>query len=97
MQKQMRTCIKLQQFRLGQKSDKVNVFVNPKSGGEHFQFRLQRPFACDEKFRFGMIPLENRERAQTRRHTFFRDQSARLDHSPLAVWRRLSIYEWKLI
>jgi hypothetical protein len=58
---------------------------------------LQGPFTSDEKFRFGIVLLKNRESSQARGDTFFRNQPARLDDSPFAIWRLLSVHEWKII
>ena len=75
----------------------MHVSCNPESGCEHFQFRLKRSLARDKKFSMWMVFLENRERAEARSHTFLRDQTAGLDHSPAAIWRRLSFDEWESI
>src|SRR4029434_1891294 len=95
MQKQMRTRIKLKQFPLREKPNEMYIFKNPQSVGKHLQFRLERSFASDEKFRFGIVFLKNRKSAQARRNTLFRNQPARLYDSPFSVARWLSIHEWK--
>src|SRR6266481_3144994 len=97
MQKQMRTRIKLEQFPLRQKSNKVYVSKNPQSICEHLQFRLERSFAGNEKFRFGIILLENCKSSQARCNAFFRNQPARLHDSPFAIARRLPVHKWKFI
>src|SRR5207244_7853610 len=73
MQKHMRTGIKVQELRLRQKSDEVYIPENAQPSGKHFQFRLQRSFASDKKFRARIVFLKNRKSAQARRNTFLRN------------------------
>src|SRR5262249_4575118 len=97
MQKQMRTRIQIKQLPLGQKSDEMYISKNTQPVGEHLQFWLKRSFAGYEKFRFGIVFLENRKGAQARRNAFFRNQPAGLHDSPFSIARQLSIHEWKFI
>src|SRR6266481_5758451 len=97
MQKQMRSRIKLKQFPLRQKPNEMYVSKDPQSVGKHLQFWLERSFASDEKFRFGIVFLKNRKSAQARRNALFRNQPARLHDSPFSVGRWLSVHEWKFI
>src|SRR4030095_7978103 len=97
MQKQMRTRIKLEEFPLRKKPNKVYVSKNSQSIGEHFQFWLEWSFAGNEEFRFGIVLLKNRKGAQACRNTLLRNQPARLHDSPFAIARRLPVHEWKFI
>src|SRR5262245_32737706 len=97
MQKQMRACVKLEQFPLRQKSNEMHISENPQSIGEHLKLWLERSFASDVKFRFRIVFLKNRKSAQACREAFFRNQPARLYDSPFSIRRRLPVDKWKFI
>jgi hypothetical protein len=67
----------------------MDVIPDPELRGKRFQRRLQRPFARDQQFRPGIIPMEKGESAQAGCKPFFWNQAAGLEKFPAAFPRRL--------
>ena len=93
----MRAGVKLQQFRLGEKSAEMNLVDDPEFLGQFFQVRLERTFAGDDQLGVRKFLLENREGAKRSGHPFLRDEPASLHESPAAILRRLAANKGKFI